>query len=53
MNGKNFSNLQILNKAKEYAHDVLGLETGDKFVMNSGWYDDEIGYTNSLLVETY
>ena len=30
---------------------ILGLEDGDKFVLNSGWQDDEVGYTNSLLVE--
>lgn len=38
--------------AKEHAEKVLGLEVGEKFVLNTGWQDDEIGYTNSLLVES-
>ncbi len=46
------TNLEVLNVAKKYAKDVLGLKEGDKFVLNSGWQDDEVGYTNSLLVET-
>lgn len=46
-----YSSLDILNIAKKYAKQIMGLENGDKFVLNSGWQDDEIGYTNSLLVE--
>ncbi|MDO5427102.1 MAG: pyruvate kinase [Coriobacteriia bacterium] len=46
-----YSSLDILNIAKTCANKILDLEDGDKFVLNSGWQDDEIGYTNSLLVE--
>lgn len=46
------SNLEIIELARQYAIDTLGLEDGDKYVLNAGLQDDEIGYTNSLLVET-
>ena len=45
------SNLEILNITKKYAEEVLGLESGEKFVLNSGFQDEEIGYTNALMVE--
>ncbi len=46
-----YTNLDILNISKQSAIETLGLEPGDKFVENSGWRDDELGYTNSLLVD--
>ena len=46
------SSLEVLNVTKKYVQEILDLKDGDKFVLNSGWHDDEVGYTNSLLVET-
>lgn len=46
------SNLEYLNIAKDSAKHSIGLDQGDKFVLISGFRDDEVGYTNSLLVET-